>query len=79
MHNRPIEQRMGTDMAKKFENPYATAHEYPNYRIACDNEPIPTYTVVYRPTDENLSHHETALEARQAARRYQQADDRRRA
>jgi hypothetical protein len=51
--------------------------EYPNYRIASDGKPIPTYTVVEKRTNENISHHETALEARTAARRYQAADDRR--
>jgi len=45
---------------------------YPDYRIAYDGQH--TYTVVYEPTQENISHHKTAYEARMTAKRYQEAD-----
>lgn len=49
----------------------------PNYRIVCDYTAIPTYSVVYRKTNETLSHHETAFAARRAAQQYHAADQRR--
>lgn len=48
------------------------------YAIADDGKmPYPTFTVVHRATHENVSHHETAQDARQAAQRYHEADKRR--
>lgn len=45
------------------------------YRIAFDGRC--TYSVHYEPTGENLSHHESASDARAAATRYHEADKRR--
>ena len=45
------------------------------YRIAYDGQH--TYSVRYEPTGENLSHHESAADARAAAKRYHEADKRR--
>jgi hypothetical protein len=47
------------------------------YRIEEDGQAVPTFVVVYLPTNENLSHHESMAEARAAVRRYQAADTRR--
>lgn len=47
------------------------------YRIEEDGQAIPTFIVVYLPTNENLSHHENMSEARAAVKRYEAADARR--
>lgn len=51
------------------------SNQYPDYRIAFDG--VMTYTVVHKPSGENISHHESLSEARAAARRYTAADRRR--
>lgn len=51
------------------------AYWHAGYRIADDGQG--TYTVSFEPTGENLSHHESAAEARAAAKRYREADKRR--
>jgi hypothetical protein len=47
------------------------------YKIAKSRHAVPTFSVVFEPSNEYLSHHETEWQARVAIKNYLAADKRR--
>jgi len=54
-----------------------TEQAYQAINVTKGGEIAETWAVVYIPTNENISHHETASQAIQAIKRYREADARR--